>query len=1669
MTSTPLQPEPRRGERDAPKGPQPSPAELAHIQSLYDRGRLYEAYRATVHLAPLRQWRDPEARVLGGRLAHHLGAPKLADGLMLLAWRRSPENVQARYFGIHALLSRRGPVEALDAIDRYPTPQDNATIHAEWLALKGQVLGLFRDFARAEALLREAREVAPDHHWIALEAAGLLGMQDRLPEALEEARRGFALQPLHPGSTTAQAQILTLLGRNEEAISVLQAAMQTLQASTVAAFLATLLTEEERYEEALAAWEACHVLMPLIDADSTKSIYVHLSHLQYLLGNLAESRRLAAASGDRFLQELAARPDETTAARPRRVKLAVPFIKQHHVTCVPTTMAMLGRYWNSDLEHLAIAEQITYGGTASHRERRWAEEHGWIVREFTVTWEATVALIDRGVPFTLTTTSGDSGHEQAVAGYDTHRRTILVRDPSVPLHVEIDVKALLESERSGGPRGMVMLPSAEAARLDGVELPEAAERDTLHAMALALDRYDRAGAERLCAELPPGRISHRGQQMVASFDHDMARLLRVTDDELVAYPGDTRLLLTKQSCLADLYRKNERVALLRELIAARPPSHPIFRRIYAGVLCDTAEGRDDAREEIRRYLRYAGADPEGLRVLANITWTEQAFDTATVYYRLAASAGETNESLASAYFIAASQRSRPEEGLEYLRDRARRASARSSLPARTLFWALTQHFRAEEAMNVLQEAMALRPDDGELLLYAADAFARYSRAEADDLLGRAEPLSRRRDFLATRAKIASYRGQLQKSLADWTEAYELQPISSDAHEAITELLEQTSGRRAAIDFLESLIERFPEHRMARAILARKTRDVDPALHEQVVRRFLDVAPGDAWALRELADCHARAGRFDEAIATVAQAEEIEPSNSAGPAVLGRVLLLANRPEDARTALLRALEIYADDGYALTYLGNTAANARERQQLYISVFDTVLARSSYGEGVLTWYGAAQSIPPEQLLELTRTAVARRPESWQCHSILIRQLVRMGLADEAVERAEAAVRRFPLQADLLLDAAAAHRARRDSAKEAEAMEGALRIDAHNATAAMQLARLLDVRGERDRAFSVLAAASAANPLEANVQRVFGNMQWERGEKEEALERLTRAAALDPDDDDAWQDLARCASAAGQADLPLTTALKLVEEKPGSATSWLALAAQESDPSARLSAIERAIAADPHLQAAYDQKAVTLAENERFVDALAVCTSVQVNGRTPLSLRGREAWIHARRGDLKTAIARMNAVIADEPNYGWGWYQLCLWHRAEGENELYLRAATELTRTNPDSALSWNYLAEAELWSKHGDRAEAALRRALHIERDNTYAAVTLADILLDNNDVKGAVKVLDATDPDSRRPAFKLRRIRIAVRRKLREPASRFLRELIADEALDGELVHDAIEVMKTAWHAEDLRKALEEQAGKGTFHPEAAAEFVLVLIERNKAVNALDLIAVLQQRKPGLGRPAAIAFLEKAASTKSTRLVDQFKQRFSLWWANDIEIWGMLSYALTSTRQYEMCLSDTKDWASRRGVRPFMLLNVSLAYRHTGRDAEAAKVNEYALACDPDHATDLHRIWQAYDRAMAGRTDLAETSIGPMKLDGLNIFYQHIARMTWALIMAQRESAGNWKRAATAQLRIIVQARTTSPLAPLTRTCYKRTVRKLRERFGRGWWDGIWAWHMETRV
>src|SRR5206468_1231104 len=94
-------------------------------------------------------------------------------------------------------------------------------------------------------------------------------------------------------------------------------------------------------------------------------------------------------------------------------------------------------------------------------------------------------------------------------------------------------------------------------------------------------------------------------------------------------------------------------------------------------------------------------------------------------------------------------------------------------------------------------------------------------------------------------------------------------------------------------------------------------------------------------------------------------------------------------------------------------------------------------------------------------------------------------------------------------------------------------------------------------------------------------------------------------------------------------------------------------------RLRALETAVKLNPRFTDARDLRATLLAGAGRFTEALEACGGEDA----PLILRGRAAWIEAKRGNRPAGIAKMTRTVEADPSYYWGWLQLADWHAEEG----------------------------------------------------------------------------------------------------------------------------------------------------------------------------------------------------------------------------------------------------------------------------------------------------------------------------------------------------------------------------------------------------------------------
>lgn len=200
---------------------------LTKIQSLYDQGLFVQALAAGTPLGRLCTWPGPDARILAGRLASQLSAERVSAAIFLRQWRTYPSSAEAAYFLAPTLMARRGPLAALELLEHSTLLEVESSVRWDATAFTAYLYAQYRDFEQAERLMDTALKHS-DTSWMWTERAVIYELEDRYEEALSAARRAYALTPHLPAAVLCLAHILTLAGRDDDAIETLGRALTTI-------------------------------------------------------------------------------------------------------------------------------------------------------------------------------------------------------------------------------------------------------------------------------------------------------------------------------------------------------------------------------------------------------------------------------------------------------------------------------------------------------------------------------------------------------------------------------------------------------------------------------------------------------------------------------------------------------------------------------------------------------------------------------------------------------------------------------------------------------------------------------------------------------------------------------------------------------------------------------------------------------------------------------------------------------------------------------------------------------------------------------------------------------------------------------------------------------------------------------------------------------------------------------------------------------------------------------------------------------------------------------------------------------------------------------------------------------------------------------------------------
>lgn len=1597
----------------------PSAAVIQNVFEVYERGWTVDALRRAENFAALKNWGGVHPCVLAARIAVNAGAPRLASRLSVRAWRTDKSHLAAQLqFGFQ-LTEWRGPLAAWRTMRGWKSdPQANAPERAELLALRARVAADLRDFAAAEKLVRQAEELDGGRAWIRLQRAHLLERQDRVEEALEMARAATALHPFpfYRPAVQVTAHLLQLLDRDDEAVQLLKQADAALQSGPVAGQMYGILSDSGRWPEAEAALSRYVEMSPLLEPPLQKWVTSQRARTAYHLGRRAEAVDFARGLEDEFHKSFAKNLEAETIPN-GRLQLDVSFVRQHFKTCAPATLAALGRFWRLPAEHLKLAEAMCYDGTPSWQQRDWAERNGWFVREFRVTHESVLSLIAAGIPFAISTVEAASAHMQAVVGFDRTRETILLRDPGQPYVIEAGAEAFFKHHRPFGPHGMVFLPVAERARLDGLELPDADICDGQHRFSLCLNRHDRAGAAEMLQSLSGAHGDHalvwETRLMLAGYDANVSEQLRCLDKLLELFPNNPARLLRRLGCLRGASRQ-ERLEFL-ERICEPGETDPVLFIELARTLGEDARCAADAARWLKRALRFRPLDSNAITAQADLLWADGDFEQATELYRFAASLEGYRENLYQAWFSACRRTRRTDEAMALLEDRFQRFGARSEQPGMTLAWAWRELDQPQRAREIYAEASRLRPDNGYLLLNAASLEARLRNpGETERFLQAAKDKVRKTDWLRAKAEIAEWRLDTSASLQTAREILEIEPLALDAHGGVARALAQLEGTHSALAHLKSACARFPHHYGLQRMLVDWSRGsaVDGA--ETAARELLRIDPTDAWARRELSVILAKAGRVDDALSEASEAAQVEPRNSYSFSILGHLRNRRRETAAARENFRRAIELSVDNSDALHALLELAPTDKERKDELAFIESQLIRQVVNGDGLLAFRELAEPVlAPETLLQSLQLAHRERPDLWHAWSALVSQLGHLNRLDDALALARQASERFPHMPRIWLDLSGVHQWRREPDAEIAAARRAFEMNPAWNRGTLALTGALERAGKLEEAKQAYQRALQHSSNDAQLQARHAHLLWRQRLPDAALGEVERALRIAPGYAWPWDLLRDWSIERGEPKRAGDFARQLTTERPGEMRVWLMLAhALEGRDamSERLAATDRALALDPRASEAWDLKAELLTLAERFDEAVqttqdgaqACTTEVHV-------LRGRRAWVEARRNRLPEAVRLMREVLTENTAYVWGWNQLAHWLLEQGSLVDAAAALETLQRLRPHD--SWVSRQLGFLKLKQDDRAAAQkyFAAALQISPTDVHAAQNLFDLQLQSSDLQGAAETLRVMQTHQPGATTQTTEIFLLLRKNETKAANAVLEKICASADPDAWPLDAAADAFRRAGQTAAAIKTFKRAIKSGTAHSQTAAAAVRLLLAQKKPLSAVWLFFGL---KPGeLQRRAAAPLVQGLANAKA-----KFLFRWLLWrrrqvLARDDAAWGQVGFALSNFKSSKQAALWLSDWRSRPTVQPWMLFNLCLGLRQLGRYPEADGVARYAIQKwgHREGSADL-RLFIAVEEALSGNVAGAQEQLQQVSIRKNVAYDQDLLELAKALVEFQQVPA-----------------------------------------------------------
>lgn len=1550
------------------------------LDLLVEEDQMLDAWQIVQEVGPLAQWQAGEARRMASLLAYRLGGGELSGVLDYLNYRhdRNHPNWTLRYQYVR--LGMVSPVEMLPQLDDYLkrfVGRMDETQAADFHLIKSILLSSLSDHDEAKKQVKLAHELVPDYSWGYVRDSAAYEAADEYEKADELADRALELRPYYHAAVLQKVGTLTHLGKDDEAMELLHRAHDRAQHGVYVGRLQMFYSERDDHEKALWCLDELEKLSPLLGEKQKKWLAGRRGDFQIIAGRMDEARANLAKSESKYHEYILEKLTRDGADDMQRKRLDVPFVRQHDMTCAPATLAAISAYWGEDKNHLEIADAICYDGTPWHKERNWSRDQGYVTRNFNTAWDTAKTLIDRGVPFTLTTSWVTGAHLQACVGYDERTGILIIRDPTHRHFVEMVYENLVEAHPVRGLRGMLMVPQDKAHLVSDLILEDEHLYEAFCDLNEATEAHDDMKMRECLSVMRAIDSKHPMVIMAESYDanyrKDGVREMSLVKALHERFPKDETWRYRYYVLVREYGSYQEAYDLIDEVVKSGK-CDPIFFSEFGDLLTEDLASLDLAKYYLLKSAKRTGNDSRSLSSLSRCEYLAGETDRSLRYIRFASCKAGGFEGYARAYFSRAWQLDKTDEALEYLQRRVDNYGKKDSASWVTLAESYEKLGRRNKAKEIYQKAIELFPDDGELLLSMSHKVVFWSgEKEAISLLDKAQGKVKEEDWHLYYAQMAAFAGDRLKSMRHYRKVIDLNPRNIDALHSYTQLLSQEYGEEKALEYAQEQREKSPNNVAVLVLCAEWEATQGAGKSLDTIQSILDLEPNHQWALREQAIRLEEVGQREKSLEVLELCVSKQPNNEDNLLLMGQMLASAGRNEEAISYFKKTLSLQIDYVAAAAGWMSLLDDQSSRKAALAFMEKELEHQVSTGTFLLYYRAAAFPVYDHEVLLARLKGYLRRYQyEWEAWSAVKDQLLAMQRNVDALLHVQRMAEKLPLYPRTWVEVAEVRRDMGQSAEEIAALKKALEMSPAWDWVARKLAETLEWEGRYEEAAEVLQNAIRWQPLAGPNYGLLANMLYNMGKKEKAFDVLKDCLQRDASYDWGWRQLASWSLENGRR-TEVEELMAIHQERKSHMTAWWEIVFSIYEIYGELEKAEQACDAalevDPTNVDLLDMKAYFLGTQNKLTEALELIAPERFpDGKAPSLLVVRKARLLWEYGRSKEAFTLLEDLVSVEEANVNALRFLTDWYVKTDKWAAAREACDKWLRYQPDFPVVWGQKGIIEEQLNHPEEAYRCFRKAFEISNEYTFAAYRAFELgmkLERYDEVEVLLGRVRHYSPGAM--AYELE-MQFYHHQKKYDDARRSFELLIEAPDATSDQYDKCLKLMGEPGRGILVHLVEEGRAGN--------QEVIRVwLWGRSEPVKLAKLIEALPYdlEMKSLVWSDYWEWLQKSAEDKVLlKVLKSYPHVTKI-----TQIWGTVGWTLGARGLFKEAVAILKDYKDRKDVEAWMLVQLCHGMTRFHGSATSLEIHDYALnSLPPDGARNRHLAYYGLSLAIAGRDDEA---------------------------------------------------------------------------------------------